>query len=456
MLNVHIWMTILGNYSISVDHDHVCSNGKLSRIIGSSILFQNGLTTRSLFPSWTDGANLFPVVIQEQPLLNMKFVTCNQRGLHDLPFIQLLNVFDTSVWIMIIVIYVVIVRVIVAMREPPKSKPALRRNVCNLFLIGKALLEQGDLVPESISSDRIIQWIIGAYILTGVVLSNAYKNTNVYNMIIPRKAIFYEKFQELFNDNFTIYTRAMVSKLNPLHAKSETDIFDRRVDMHYVHEIQFSGYDPIYTYQVFSELKVLHTMLTRLLKGEIQHERNLTGTLLEKTSLAPFIVDFLNRALTYGGHLMFNGTSIRFRDIEQRMKEYFSALEQNKLFQMLRKCETIAILLPEYDCVVYAQQLPSDDQPRLISIGKESIGLKFAFSLKGLLPGYIIHRIRDTHAANIWSRWVYLVKETVKFKFSQINRVPLEKPTMKGNILVIFFMLFGGLVISGIVYLIEM
>lgn len=40
------------------------------------------------------------------------------------------------------------------------------------------------------------------------MLSNAYKNKNMYNMILPTKPVPYQYLQELVNDNFTIYTRS--------------------------------------------------------------------------------------------------------------------------------------------------------------------------------------------------------------------------------------------------------
>lgn len=45
-------------------------------------------------------------------------------------------------------------------------------------------------------------------LLVGTILSNAYKNDNVYNMVVPRKPVLYSEFSELVRDNFKIYTKS--------------------------------------------------------------------------------------------------------------------------------------------------------------------------------------------------------------------------------------------------------
>lgn len=44
-------------------------------------------------------------------------------------------------------------------------------------------------------------------LLMGIVITNAHKNSNVYNMVIPRRAILYHYFNELIRDKFVIYSR---------------------------------------------------------------------------------------------------------------------------------------------------------------------------------------------------------------------------------------------------------
>lgn len=66
----------------------------------------------------------------------------------------------------------------------------------------RGILEQGDKILER----RELRKVTALFILMGVVLSNGYKNSNVYNMVSPRKPLPYEHIRELFRDNFTLYS----------------------------------------------------------------------------------------------------------------------------------------------------------------------------------------------------------------------------------------------------------
>lgn len=71
----------------------------------------------------------------------------------------------------------------------------------------KVLLEQGNPYPESVANTERFRCTIGLLLLTGIILSNIYKNRNVYNMIAPRAPLDYKHFEELTRDNVIIYTR---------------------------------------------------------------------------------------------------------------------------------------------------------------------------------------------------------------------------------------------------------
>lgn len=66
----------------------------------------------------------------------------------------------------------------------------------------KAFLEQGDSI-----FDKGPPIGFGLFVLMGIVVSNAYNYTNVYEMIAPRKPVPYETMGYLVADNFSVYTR---------------------------------------------------------------------------------------------------------------------------------------------------------------------------------------------------------------------------------------------------------
>lgn len=73
----------------------------------------------------------------------------------------------------------------------------------------KVILEQGDPFPASVGNVTKFLVIIGLLLLMGIILSNAYKNTNVYNMVVPKRPLVYKDLKDLLKDGFTIYTRSL-------------------------------------------------------------------------------------------------------------------------------------------------------------------------------------------------------------------------------------------------------
>lgn len=84
--------------------------------------------------------------------------------------------------------------------------PTITKNVLVLL---KVFLEQDNPFPKSLIDNPRSKYIIGTLLLTGIVLSNAYKNTNVHKMIVQRKPVAYRYLEELLKDNFTIHSRSL-------------------------------------------------------------------------------------------------------------------------------------------------------------------------------------------------------------------------------------------------------
>lgn len=79
----------------------------------------------------------------------------------------------------------------------------------NLISVLQVMLEQGNPISQSISDTFHFRWVTGCLLLMGIVLSNAYKSTNIYNIVVPRKPILYNFLNELVRDNFQVYTRSI-------------------------------------------------------------------------------------------------------------------------------------------------------------------------------------------------------------------------------------------------------
>lgn len=129
----------------------------------------------------------------------LRFVGCGQQGMSPFSFHEFVNVYETPVWIGIIFMILM----------APMSTRLLRSQTtfgASVLTITKILLEQGSPLSEILLGKVRFRLLGGSILLVGITLNNAYKNKNVYNMIIPRKPVLYSEISELVRDNFKIYT----------------------------------------------------------------------------------------------------------------------------------------------------------------------------------------------------------------------------------------------------------
>lgn len=90
----------------------------------------------------------------------------------------------------------------------------------------KVFLEQGD---QTLGRGEL-RHVTALFILMGVILSNGYKNSNVYNMVAPRKALPYEYVRDLLRENFTLYTR--LSSIEFVEMKADPTLYLELMEAH--------------------------------------------------------------------------------------------------------------------------------------------------------------------------------------------------------------------------------
>lgn len=83
--------------------------------------------------------------------------------------------------------------------------------------ITQLLLEQGYTFPGNrITQSISVKLLVGVYLKMAIILSNAYKSTNVYLMISPRIPIPNETISELVDSNFKMFSRSHQVIINGL------------------------------------------------------------------------------------------------------------------------------------------------------------------------------------------------------------------------------------------------
>lgn len=69
------------------------------------------------------------------------------------------------------------------------------------------MIEQGNPFPPDFDKHIKLRLVMGSTLLTGLVLSNAFKSKNVYKIVLSRYNISYRNVYELIEDNITVYSQ---------------------------------------------------------------------------------------------------------------------------------------------------------------------------------------------------------------------------------------------------------
>lgn len=198
----HIWLDIMDNYtlgeSIQLTFNFLCSKDEKRHHLNIQFVDSGGIGL--YFRRYVKNLHVFPYFPQDD-MSALNFISCGERGLTPIPFSELTVVFDKIIWLLIII---TMVTILIPLRSLTKQNVGITSHIMSSV---KLLLEQGNPFMACVSNDDRVRWIVGAFLLTGTVLSNAYKNANVYNMVAPRRPVPYKYFKELVKDNFTIYSR---------------------------------------------------------------------------------------------------------------------------------------------------------------------------------------------------------------------------------------------------------
>lgn len=137
-------------------------------------------------------------------------------------------------------------------------------------------------------------------------------------------------------------------------------------------------------------------------------------------------------------------TKVRKR-IYTRLREAESLLQ----LEHIRTCQKTALVLSEQSSLQVAKRLRSQGQ-NLVSLGNENFAnISIGYALQGAVSPYLIYRLRLIDVAGLWNWWQDFIKGQDEIsKFNTEHNVGFKKPTMSGNILVIFSLVLFGWLLS--------
>ncbi|CAL8129397.1 unnamed protein product [Orchesella dallaii] len=383
----------------------------------------------------------------------LTFVSCGRRQLQSIPFSELVNVYDNSVWVCGVITLLVLMYILNRLID------SSNRQFCSFFSqslpLIKVLVEQGDPFPAAMLRNYRIAPVIAVFLLVGIVLSNGYKNTNVYNMIAPRKPVPYIYFHELTNDNFTIYSRTAAERFSwydweiPRSSNikiTRNEFYERNI------RDRFFVMSEIYMLWGNADSELRKRRSKPYTKSEIELI-NLLNIVDEHSAMHPNLSQVFRRRVEEVEALN-PVPKFSFPNVTSKLSKSFWREQNDVLDKFISKCDRRALVLPNYLCWEYARSLKKLGYPD-VYVGDEAYtNPTYVFSLTGLVPPFVVTRLSGIQEAGIWGRFSALFDDKSRINDTLWNGV-LEKPTLEGNVLLIFSVWSIGEVVAVLCFFCE-
>ncbi|CAL8146691.1 unnamed protein product [Orchesella dallaii] len=376
----------------------------------------------------------------KNPLRALKFLSCGKPPKHSFGFEEFVNIFDGYVWLLIVVFVTVLFPLLFYFIEEAnlmlEGGLSVRKKLKSSYFMHPVsiLLEQGDAFTKSEMRLASLKAMLGGLLLAGTILNNAYRYDNVYNMIAPRRLIPYKYLDQLIENNFTIYTRI---------AEHDYAFHDypgvKNITQHSAHQLWDVGMK-MWIIKLYSE--ILRGIYKLKEKGYKKYD-----VLVNNTKLHPEIP----RLLYDSG------------ENETHWKQVFQEKQWELMEKTIRRCNKTALVLPEVVGTKMAQRL-MDGGLKFVFLGRnllfnESLGLSFS----GWMPGNLLNVMGVMEIAGIWNWWKEAVDrvvsgDNIRFSrrgFDKEAEVIVEKPTMEGNVVIIFYVLGMGSGVALSCFLVE-
>ncbi|ODM89371.1 Membrane-bound transcription factor site-1 protease [Orchesella cincta] len=219
---------------------------------------------------------------------------------------------------------------------------------CNGELPITILLEQGNTFSENQLKKINVKLIVASTSLVCIVLSNAYKSDNVYEMISPRLSIKFKTFDELISAEFDIYSR-----INVLATKG---YFYMEVD-------NFTGFQfkSPHVLSRYSDFEFSKTYIEIEKFDEFESEVHaIYGNHLQSFAVSTKLsaeTKLLQKVLNHSKLLETTGNFIETSTYGTNNDEFdieaFETKQEVALLERIKKCDRVALILGDYSRRLY-------------------------------------------------------------------------------------------------------
>lgn len=372
----------------------------------------------------------------------LRFVSCGRRHLSSLPFLKLVSVFDWPIWVCVIVTTIVVPIPLCTLGHSRNFSITYRSK--HFLSVIKVLLEQGNPFCVADKKSNKLKLIMSIFLLMGVVVSNAYKNSNVYTMVIPRFPVSMKTFHDLVTHNFSVYTKvAYIYSLIPLppapkdcdRVRIKTDLISWDVCVESeVSQVVTNTKKAIFPKDRYGKVKPSNTMS----KDVFKNVKVLSSGVYNRSRFHPSVASIVKRDGIDGRHQIF-------------------AEDLTNLFTSLKSCENVAVVLQQHLCQKYARNLRlENNSSNVVSIGQEKYSdVQWMFRLDGRVPPFIIKRYESIGTSGIL-QWLMELSSGGGVTTDVSSEVlPPEAASLKGNVVIIFAVWVFGKIFAILVFIVE-
>ncbi|CAL8133341.1 unnamed protein product [Orchesella dallaii] len=429
-----IWNDIFQNYTMMVNYIRLeCDmqgNAKyqlaethVEIIRGTLVIFQNQDAVDNTY---------FPIYVAN-PSKSLTFVSCGAEPMETFAFMELLNVFDPFIWIWILLLLLIFMPIFLNFCEYADWIIKLNENAevhfsLKIFLQPiRLVLELGGAYTMKQENIPSLKPFFAGVLMATIVLSNAYKNDNVYNMIAPRKFIPYTQFEQLEAADFKVYTRInLETGLNKMNRMSLLkEVYRIGETPHVIYGNHRNWYSEVlFHFQKVENRKFDTTMMQKV---------------VNRSKLPDDAVDILQ------------ATMANYKN----NREVHDYMQNKSLNERLLKCNKVALILPDLIARQYLGMLRKRGLKHSSISSSALFEDGMGFYLCGWMPNRLIRRLEGLQGSGIRNRMNDIYKAVRQIHVSG-GEMDQEVPAMGGNIIVIFAVLCAGYVLTILIYFVQM
>jgi len=388
----------LTNYTYNHFKKHICVNGKIIRRYN---YFDFNVPSKLVVKQVHSMLSNYQILSLPQNVTNLRFISCGgSRGKQPIPFYELVGVYDRYIWACIILSNLAITCIF---HKIYSQNLSFNKHFLNTLCL---MLEQNDKLFECVISKANIRFTFGCFSLATLVLSYAYRSENVYNITKLRKSIPYERFQELIDNNFTIYVRSSYIYFDALSLFHSTRGAFPNLTAVSPH---FLAYSPelIHKLSVTSELYEIE-------KGITQYNETLNlllSNLVSNTRLHPRLESIVTStfypATNYTSRLELGSVGV--------LRDTAWILEHNQLQKFLLNCNKSALVISEDLANKFGRDLQLNNKPD-VYIGKEVYsGVSLSLIFRGWIQPIVLRRMKLIKESGMWDWWPKFILSSKNF-----------------------------------------